>query len=726
MDYLSSDGEELDDEMLILCSDLKIQVPMKKQKILPVTLTDLENIDINNLPIEIVSEPPSPPLLDLLSPQNIQDAIPLSPSEQVTIIHLQPSEELQPLPSPVAISPPLEATKPPENDIEGTFLPSAPSTLEQLPSDSEMEHINSNRKRKSKGFAQPKKWNKNTTKLKRMLGEEYVGYRRDRKVTGQEKFQVLHDVQRPARSIGSRCTSLFCSKSKLRGCSSLSDIERENIFGKFWKSMTWEQRKQYVVSHVSVCEKKQIKVKSNSRRSGSKQYFLSTSEGRTQVCLKTFLNTLGLKESTIRCWVDRSEHGIAETTPRPNDNNDERVIKKEDMTFLKQFFASLPKMPSHYCRASTSKQYLEPIVENKNCLFRLYIQECEKESKSPLSRWTMCRVFDELNLSLFSPKKDQCDTCCSYKVGNIAEEEYRSHIKKKDMARSEKVRDKERARQLDDVHVFTQDLQAVKLCPQLQASALYFKTKLCVHNFTMYNLANKEVTCYWFDESNAGLTASVFISCIIDCFKKTLQKKCMPIILYSDGCTAQNRNVYLSNALLQLSMEKNIIIEQKFLEKGHTQMECDAVHSSIEQKLKNQEIFLPSQFATLSKQARPQKPYLVEYLDYSFFDDFSDKNSFMYDSIRPGRSVNDPTVTDIRALQYNPSGVIKYKLNFEEDYQDLPRRIRRRVVMPETLPPRPKLYQSRIKISVTKWKHLQELKTVIPSDCHGYYDSLPY
>ncbi|KAH9635147.1 hypothetical protein HF086_009487 [Spodoptera exigua] len=618
MDYLSSDGEELDDEMLILCSDLKIQVPMKKQKILPVTLTDLENIDINNLPIEIVSEPPSPPLLDLLSPQNIQDAIPLSPSEQVTIIHLQPSEELQPLPSPVAISPPLEATKPPENDIEGTFLPSAPSTLEQLPSDSEMEHINSNRKRKSKGFAQPKKWNKNTTKLKRMLGEEYVGYRRDRKVTGQEKFQVLHDVQRPARSIGSRCTSLFCSKSKLRGCSSLSDIERENIFGKFWKSMTWEQRKQYVVSHVSVCEKKQIKVKSNSRRSGSKQYFLSTSEGRTQVCLKTFLNTLGLKESTIRCWVDRSEHGIAETTPRPNDNNDERVIKKEDMTFLKQFFASLPKMPSHYCRASTSKQYLEPIVENKNCLFRLYIQECEKESKSPLSRWTMCRVFDELNLSLFSPKKDQCDTCCSYK------------------------------------------------------------------------------------------------------------KKCMPIILYSDGCTAQNRNVYLSNALLQLSMEKNIIIEQKFLEKGHTQMECDAVHSSIEQKLKNQEIFLPSQFATLSKQARPQKPYLVEYLDYSFFDDFSDKNSFMYDSIRPGRSVNDPTVTDIRALQYNPSGVIKYKLNFEEDYQDLPRRIRRRVVMPETLPPRPKLYQSRIKISVTKWKHLQELKTVIPSDCHGYYDSLPY
>ncbi|CAG5044927.1 unnamed protein product [Parnassius apollo] len=239
MDFLLSDSEELDDDMLILCSDLKIQVPTKKQKILPV-LTDLENIDINNLPIEIVSEPPSPPLLGLLSTQNIQDTITLS-SEQVTIVHLQPREELQPLSSSVEVSPPLEATQPPENDIEETFLPSAPSTclneevqplsttagnspslLEQLPSDSEIEDINSNRKRKSKGFAQPKKWNKNTTKPKRMQGEEYVGYRRDRKVSGQEKFNVLLDVPRPARSIGSRCTSTFCSKSKLRGCFSLS------------------------------------------------------------------------------------------------------------------------------------------------------------------------------------------------------------------------------------------------------------------------------------------------------------------------------------------------------------------------------------------------------------------------------------------------------------------------------------------------------------------------
>ncbi|KAG8254785.1 hypothetical protein J6590_108141, partial [Homalodisca vitripennis] len=47
----------------------------------------------------------------------------------------------------------------------------------------------------------------------------------------------------------------------------------------------------------------------------------------------------------------------------------------------------------------------------------------------------------------------------------------------------------------------------------------------------------------------------------------------------------QNKNAILSNALLHLSMESNVVIEQKWLVKGHTQMECDSVHSKIESLL---------------------------------------------------------------------------------------------------------------------------------------------
>lgn len=44
---------------------------------------------------------------------------------------------------------------------------------------------------------------------------------------------------------------------------------------------------------------------------------------------------------------------------------------------------------------------------------------------------------------------------------------------------------------------------------------------------------------------------------------------------------AQNRNCVLSNVLLCLSSQYKIKIVQKFLGKGHTQMECGSIHATI-------------------------------------------------------------------------------------------------------------------------------------------------
>ena len=45
--------------------------------------------------------------------------------------------------------------------------------------------------------------------------------------------------------------------------------------------------------------------------------------------------------------------------------------------------------------------------------------------------------------------------------------------------------------------VIPMDLQAVLLSPALLVSALYFKTKLAMHNFTIYySTGNNDVDCY--------------------------------------------------------------------------------------------------------------------------------------------------------------------------------------------------------------------------------------
>jgi hypothetical protein len=106
------------------------------------------------------------------------------------------------------------------------------------------------------------------------------------------------------------------------------------------------------------------------------------------------------------------------------------------------------------------------------------------------------------------------------------------------------------------------------------------------------------------------------VSCLIDAVEKLLDESGLrPFInIYSDSCTYQNRNLILSNALLELSMRKNVIINQKYLEKGHTQMKADSVHSVLEGTMRNRDIFLPSQFIYITKNAQKNPfPYRVIY-----------------------------------------------------------------------------------------------------------------
>lgn len=185
------------------------------------------------------------------------------------------------------------------------------------------------------------------------------------------------------------------------------------------------------------------------------------------------------------------------------------------------------------------------------------------------------------------------------------------------------------------------DLQAVKVCPYVQASAIFFKLKVCCHNFTIYDLVTNMAKCYWFTETETDMTASTFVSCILEYLSTDCANESGPIIFYSEGCTYQNRNSILSNALLNYSITNNIEIIQKLLEVRHTQMECDSVHSCIERKLKGRDIQLPSDYLRITKEARSRPfPYVVKCMQYSDFQNYAVKTSQRYASIRPGKVNN--------------------------------------------------------------------------------------
>ncbi|XP_060848117.1 uncharacterized protein LOC132927581 [Rhopalosiphum padi] len=199
----------------------------------------------------------------------------------------------------------------------------------------------------------------------------------------------------------------------------------------------------------------------------------------------------------------------------------------------------------------------------------------------------------------------------------------------------------------------------------------------------------------------------------------------------SDGCGYQNKNIIMSNALLQFCKNQNVTIEQKFLIKGHTQMECDSAHSMIERKLHNKDIFLPSDYVRITTEARKfPNSYEAVLLKHDYFYDFKPLKE--YTSIRPGIGKGEPEVKDIRALLYDPSSFkIYYKLLFNEPYCEIPKKIIRKKINQnlsiegETYQFQ-KLYKNPLPLTKSKWNDLQKLKQFMPIDTHSFYDTLPH
>ena len=141
-------------------------------------------------------------------------------------------------------------------------------------------------------------------------------------------------------------------------------------------------------------------------------------------------------------------------------------------------------------------------------MYKEYSTTAQESHVRVVGRKFFTELSHKLKFSVFIPRKDQCDVCVGEKHGNVSKEEYDLHIKLKDEARDEKTKDKEAAN--DKIYVWTMDMQAVLLCPKSKASSLYYKTKLVVHNFTLYNLKTKEGYCYTWDKTQGDLSSIVF------------------------------------------------------------------------------------------------------------------------------------------------------------------------------------------------------------------------
>jgi hypothetical protein len=278
------------------------------------------------------------------------------------------------------------------------------------------------KKKARKGRANRKEWVITKNQRKRQEGVAYKGLGKTESGTWK------YTIPRAERKLNPRChCALIKKKSKIQ-CNEFSEDRRERIFKEFWK-LTWHEKKVFVNMLMDTKNPRETKNKQNeiSRLKVSLFFYLKKDGIRIRVCKKMFLNTLDLKQWSVLHWVQSQSNG------RVNDT---------EKKWRRDYLNMLPKVESHYCRSSTDKLYLEPIWRTKTNVFREYEKYCPEKNTESLGYKVFEDIFNELNLSIFMPKKDQCDVCIRFNTNNVSQEQYDLHQKRKVEARQQKDHDK--------------------------------------------------------------------------------------------------------------------------------------------------------------------------------------------------------------------------------------------------------------------------------------------
>ncbi|GFS16428.1 hypothetical protein ElyMa_006795800 [Elysia marginata] len=180
-------------------------------------------------------------------------------------------------------------------------------------------------------------------------------------------------------------------------------------------------------------------------------------------------NTLGIEERTLINWIIKKNEESKESVPVVARSGLSEPVGEEDRNFLIHWLNIIPTVPFHYCRKQKSYEGVKFLFPGKSMreLHKDYLESC-RESQT---RRRAVKAFHAQKLSVFIPRKDQCDVCISAKLGHITNEMHERHTERKPAAQQEKEKNKTESD--TQTSVWTMDLQSVLTCPKTQASAMY-------------------------------------------------------------------------------------------------------------------------------------------------------------------------------------------------------------------------------------------------------------
>lgn len=525
----------------------------------------------------------------------------------------------------------------------------------------------------------------------------------------------------------------------------IDSLRQKEILDTFYELENWSKKTLFLRTLVKT---QSVKVNPNpiinlKEKTVSNKYHLYDSFGnQQQVCLKFLLNCLQISKNKMRhaykCVISN------ETAKDNRGNFPTRKTDDDDVTFVKDFISKFPTYESHYKLSKSNIKYLSPFL-NIIRLYREYCIKCQFEKKKAVSEWKFREIFNtEFNLSFARLKVDTCRKCDEFnallqslkpnsKERADVEEQKLAHL---NLVQKTKDEFKETINYASDpankTVVLTFDLQRALEVPVIQTSEAFYLRQLWCYNLGIYDEVTKTGYMYVWNESIASRGSQEVASCLYKHFEKYIPRDVQQIILRSDTCTGQNRNIkmalMLKKVYSQFDFPDLTSIEQHFFVSGHSYNKCDSSFSLIEkQKQVTENILLPKHWVNLMCQAKKTEPTFV--VTEMFKEDFY--SSAELETLVTNRKKNtsgqkicwlnmqkiiyerySPFKLDIR--EYGSSSTMTISLRkkcSKEDFDST-----------ELTP----LYDESREIAFKKYKDLQKLLKYIPAKYHEFYRRLKH
>lgn len=563
-----------------------------------------------------------------------------------------------------------------------------------------------------------------------------VNIHRERLNAGKEYTTKSGKIKR-AKAVQPGCDDTCRKKCSTK----LTGDQRQVIFNDFWAIGNRSRQWDYLSRIIQIQKKKTCRDPHlPSRRNNSLKFMFRVDSKIIVVCKKMFKATLDIGEAPINTVTLKMGKG-AKVSPDKRGSHRNRSTKMLDATKSRvaEHINLFQRKEAHYVRKDSKREYLCEEIKSVHAMHSLYLEWIKNNypSEKVVTERQYRDIFNSnFNIGFFIPKKDQCDSCTSWSIASDNEKECLKasnelHVKNKIRSRELKDQDAAEAKVKDNRHIVTAcfDLQKVLNVPKIEASSAYYKRKLSMYNFTIYDIGRSDGFCYVWTEDIGNKGSNEIASYLLDFIETMAKKGATDFRFYSDNCAGQNKNRFVFSMFAYAAAKCNVQIVHRFLECGHTQNEGDAMHSLIERTSKNQTIFVPEQWLTIMRMARPKNPYTVIEVNQDMIFNFKLLSEKMNTTINTsGNKVGWSKVREIRTTGAN-AGFLNYKISYDgiEETINLNHRIGHPLNLLTYKPV--KAYTNILGVPQATKKDLISFfdpkKPLIPLNHQQYYNSLP-